>query len=915
MNDPSVEDVRVAAVRLVATANRAAGLVSGLQLAVARNAAQARAQAAKVREEELRSAREEARKTATQSATAAARLADRLAPGILSSPWTPELAAAVVDVLAVADHVRVGTARLALTPTDVAQAPIILPWLDHGNLIVRSGRAEVERARRLVQDVLLRSLLGTGAGQLTLSCFDPELSPTLALFASLRQAREDLVATAIADSPQLTDLLDQLARDIRRITDMYRGERTVLGRFRRSTGQPIESFEAVTILNYPRGFTPELNTRLATLMRTGPACGISFLVHHDLECPVPDRVDVAAVLGEGRVADLTTNSVEGFEGFDVRFGQLPSTAIADAALAALAARVRSAAAPRIDFVALQPTDYWQESSAERLVATIGRCGHQQIDIVLGDESDQKHNILVTGAVGQGKSNLLMALIHSWAIRYGPDEVQMFLLDFKDGVTLYPLAQHDATSAWLPHARVLGLESDRSYGLAVLQHLVAEFERRAAIIKPFGDNVTRYRAARPDAVMPRIVVVVDEFQVLFEHDDDTTAQAMLALDRLSRKGRAYGIHLVLASQTLSGITALVAKKDGIFSQFPIRLALHNSAVESRAVLSQNNTEAARLRYRGEVVVNRDFGEVEANTRGVVALAEPAQLETIRRHLVDLDAATHIPSTFDGGRLPSYEPATAPARSGGPHLVLGQSIDVDPAPVWLPFGPDPGRHLSILGTGKAQPNGWSQPSASLAIAARSLADTTDPTRAEFWLADVLPEDDPDRGAVNTLEAQLLERGFFVRRADRAGAPRLLHDAVHEVAARCDAPVTTALYVVVFGVDRIPQITVTNFAADGICTLDDIHAIWQEGVPYDVHLLGWWTNPKNYQDHTTNRGKGGLVDIIALFRVAADAVSDHFGPFVRWRSPDLRVLVRDVALQPDPLVLVPLALAPGPVLEPSR
>ena len=902
----TTESVRAAVASVVVAANRTATLAAGLERTRSRNAATARAQAAKTREASVRAGREEARRAAADAATAAAGIAERLAPGPLSAPWSRDAGDVAVGVLAVADHVRVGMARLALDPTTAIQIPVVLPWLDGGNIVVRASRTAEDRARPLVQEILLRSLLGTGAGQLTLASFDPELSPTLALFAPLRGAHDDLVSTAIADAAEFGGFLDQLTRDVRRVTDMYRGERTTLGGFRRATGQPIESFRVVTVLNYPRGFTPELSSRLATLMRTGPACGINFLVHVDPDCAIPDRVDREPVLREGWSLDLDRGTVAGFEGFDVRWGRTPEPSIVEAVIARLAARVKSAAAPRIDFAALQPAELWSESSAERLVATIGRCGHQQIDIVLGDDVEQKHNVLVTGAVGQGKSNLLMTLIHSLAMRYSPAEVQMFLLDFKDGVTLYPLARHDEESAWLPHARVLGLESDRAYGVAVLHHLVAEFERRAAIIKPFGDNITRFRAARPDASMPRIVAVIDEFHVLFENDDALSAEALLALERLARKGRAYGIHLVLATQTLSGVTGLVAKKDGIFSQFPIRLALHNSAVESRAVLSQTNTEAARLRYRGEVVVNRDFGEVEANTRGVVALAEPSQLAAIRRRMVIADGGRHVPSTFDGGRLPHYDTATGSCPPG-PHVLLGHSIGVDPAPAWLSFGPDPGRHLSILGTGKAQPNSASQPAVSLAIAALSLAATSSPDRAEFWVVDVLPDADADHGVVDMLESELARRGYIVRRTDRAGATGLIHDAVAEVDVRREASLGTALHLVVFGVDRIPQITVPNFAADGACTLDDIHTIWQEGVPYDVHLLGWWTNARNYHDHTTNRGKGGLVDVVALFRVAPDAVSDQFGPFVQWSSPDLRVLVRDISLQPDPMVLVPFTLTP--------
>jgi len=839
-------------------------------------------------------------------------LCESLAPGVLSRPWPGGFEAQPAEVLDAAEYLRAGTLRMSLGDAGAVQAPLIVPWLNHGNLVVRAPDRLRERTSSLLQDLLLRSLFGTGAGQVALSSFDPDLSSTLAMFAQLRQAKEDLVTPPLADPTELRALLDELARDVRRITDMYGGERTDLGRFRRSTGQPIETYRVVTIQSYPRGFDEDLNARLVTLLKTGPACGISFLIHHDPGVPVPDRVDSSEVLKAAAVLDLEAGTATGHETFDIRFGTCPPAAVVEPAIAALSARVRNAAAPKVDFGALQPDTYWAESSVERIAATIGRRGHQAIEIVLGDEVEQKHNVLVTGAVGQGKSNLLMAMIHSWAIRYSPSELVMYLLDFKDGVTLYPLARHGDARSWLPHARVLGLESDRPYGLAVLKYLVEEFERRATIIKPFGDNLTRFRRQRPDVEMPRIVVVIDEFQVLLEDDDEIAAEAVLALDRLARRGRAYGIHLVLASQTLSGITALMAKRDGIFSQFPIRLALYNSAAESRATLSQTNTEAARLRYRGEIVVNRDFGEVEANSRGVVAFAEPAELVRIRQALVERDGARHVPATFDGGSQPAYgEEIPTGQPSSEPAALLGLSIGVDPSPVWVGFGDEPGRHLSILGTGK-RPNGrWSPPAEALNVVARSLADTSPLGAARFLVLDTLADGDPDLGAVSELEASLLAAGVPTLRYRRATISAGLAELDRELQARQESQGAGGpLFAVVFGGDRIPRAT-TFDVLTGTRPLDTLHTIWREGAPLGVHLLGWWGTPKIYRDHTVNYGVDGLVDVMMMFRVPPDAVIDAFGPFVTWASPECRALVRDVRLSSEPAVLIP----PRPSVDNSR
>jgi hypothetical protein len=890
----STEDVGAAVARVVQAANRAAGVLEAHGVTAARHATLARAQAARVRERDLSAGRDALLARTREARAALDEVTAELVPGPLGARWDdPVLLEQAAGVLDVAEHVRCG-----------AETPLVLPLLDRGSLRLVAGPERRDAAAGAVQEIVLRSLLGTGAGQLSLTTFDPRLSATTAMFTPLRRANEDVVRPALSTPDDLRTLMEALAGDVRRITDMYGGVPSTLGEFRRSTGQPIEHYRLVCVLDYPTGFDERLNALLLTLLRTGPACGISFLVHHDPSVPPPDGVDPAAVAAACLSVDLGSRTFPPAEGWTVRAGLAPPHAVVEPALAALTGRIRQAAAPRIDFVDLQPDDarLWSHRSVDGITAVVGRIGHEPIEITLGDEIEQKHNVLVTGAVGQGKSNLLMALVHSWAMRYSPDEIEFYLLDFRDGVSLYPLAAHGDNADWLPHARVLGLESDRSFGLAVLAHLVAEFDRRSRIIKPYGDNITRYRTERPDAVLPRIVVVVDEFQVLFEEDDAITSDALLALDRLARRGRGYGIHLVLASQTLSGITALLAKQDGIFSQFPIRLALHNSAAESRAVLAQDNTEAARLRYRGELVVNRDFGEVAANQRGVVAFADPERLREVRATLVSRAQGRPTPTVFTSS-APAVlaEHLGHQGRSGAPTALLGVTIGVEPRVFSVPFDDTPGRHLSVLGTGRrVDGSAGSTAADTLHAAAVSVAATARPGSDRFVVLDLLGPDDPSRPVVRDLVRDLARRGYEVVSAAGGEVTSALSAVEQEVAARRTVPQRSKLFVVGFGVDRLAQARVLDLST-GTTPVDGLHTVWREGSPHGVHLLGWWANVRLYHDHVGLEAQG-LIDAVLVLKVPPDAVVDLFGPFVSWTGPDNRALARDVAADAGPTVVVP-------------
>jgi len=902
--DQTVEEAAATVVRL---ANRVAGLSASYQQTARQGAGTAREHAKSQHLQLQRQVREVAAEKYSAAVTQVNAAAAAIAPGILSSAWDKlDALRQPAGILDAASYVRAGGIRPAGGESRSLLAPLLVPLLDHGNLLVVAP-GDSSAVGGIVQEVVLRSLLGTGAGQLSLATYDPHLRGTTAPFTALRQVSDELVPPTLASPEELRDLLDELSHDVRRISEMFEGVPTTLGEFRHTAGQPIERYRLVVLLNYPVGFDDRTHGLLLTLMRTGPACGISFIIHHDTTTVRPDDVSpedlypLATVLRVG-----SPSTVDGLEGFHIDAGLAPSLAVIEPAIDELQERAKEAAAPQISFNELQPrpVDRWQESSAERVTAIIGRAGHQPVEITVGDEREQRHNILVSGAVGQGKSNLLMVMVHSWAVRYSPDELELYLLDFKDGVTLFPLSPQPDRVGWLPQARVLGLESDRAYGAAVLEHLVGEFDRRSKIIKPFGDNIMRYRQAKPDAKMPRIIAVVDEFQVLFEEDDELSKAALLNLERLAKKGRAYGIHLVLASQTLSGITAMLSKQDGIFAQFPIRLALKNSAQESRAVLDQHNTEAARLRYRGELIVNTDFGQSEANRRAVVALAEPSELASLRVELWRKTSNPPAPAVFNGGAagdLVAALRAMAPTQDDEPVALLGLPVAVTPKPVGVPLSAESGRHLSVIGAGdSASDSDQSAGAVLLQSAVASLAYQHKPGSARFVILNLLAAKSKDQAVVTRLCQALTALGHQPDLRTAAQLVETLTELSGEISRRREGAPTTPTYLAAFGMDRAPNLRIPD-PATFAQPIDSLHSLWREGSPLSIHVLGWWGNVRSYNDQLGMEANG-TVDALALLRISSQDVIDLLGPFVSWNGPTNRALVRDVAEASDPTVIVP-------------
>jgi hypothetical protein len=186
-------------------------------------------------------------------------------------------------------------------------------------------------------------------------------------------------------------------------------------------------------------------------------------------------------------------------------------------------------------------------------------------------------------------------------------------------------------------------------------------------------------------MPRIVCVIDEFQVLLAGTDAIATEAVSRLESIARKGRSFGLHLILCSQTVRGIEALYAKRDSIFGQFPVRVALPGGG----DVLEATNDSAATL----------PLGCAVVNTAGGLGGPRGA----IRGH----EKNVRFPDPYASPALP----AEISRASDFASAYLGRHVDVELSPATFVFDGTPGRNLAVLGPSELGAQ-------VLAAAARSL-----------------------------------------------------------------------------------------------------------------------------------------------------------------------------------------------------
>ena len=148
------------------------------------------------------------------------------------------------------------------------------------------------------------------------------------------------------------------------------------------------------------------------------------------------------------------------------------------------------------------------------------------------------HILLGGSTGSGKSVLLKLLLMQ-ALHKG---AEVYIADFKGGV--------DFPKVWHEKCRMCFTEEDL---FRVLGQLVAALEHRKKVFKEFGyPNIDTYNRAAENK-LPRLIFACDEVaEVLDRTGADSERKKLLSqienrLSTIARQGRAFGVHLILATQ--------------------------------------------------------------------------------------------------------------------------------------------------------------------------------------------------------------------------------------------------------------------------------------------------------------------------------------------------------------------------------
>lgn len=793
--------------------------------------------------------------------------ADVLAPGCAGAAWSQEWQ--VTPAATPPRHVRVG--RLAATGVSPdVDLPALAP------LMLSTGwfiNAEPAPAAGLIQSAILRVAACTHLRHLQIRVFDPRVRGTLGAFSPLRAASSTSFPPALHTDGQLHETLDELTRFAATNAELI-GSRHVadLGALWESEGVPTGQAVVLVVMDYPIGIDGATHEQLLRLAETGPARGISLIVARDPAARAAKGVKPKALERLLTPIDLHDRSwsMPGLpRDASATDDGPPPAAIVERVLAEairIASDSRGPVVKLADLLDGHAAEPWQESSDGEIEAIIGRRGRDRLAISLRSENPPTPNVLIGGAVGQGKSNLLLDIIYSMAVRYGPDQLEMLLLDFKQGLEFQRFDRDENGRNWLPHARVLCLESNKAFGLSVLQYVSDEMVRRSELFnRARANGYTAYREATGQP-MRRLLLIVDEFQVLFDGHDDLTTESVRLFETIAKQGRAYGIHVLLSSQTVSGISGLQVKGDSIFAQFPIRISLKNTREESEAVLARQNTAAADLSYRGEVIVNRNLGMLGdgANERGIAAHAESGYLQELQAQLWQraMDSG-HVeqPWVFLGRSYAPW-PGTGPGSADSTSSVgwIGRPLAITDQPVTVDFGDGADSGVALVGGG--------DDIAAAVLGALTVTTTAAWPSSRVVVLDGYSDTAADATAfIRGAEPLLVARGIVIDVIERADVtatlPRLRESSVP----------TLVIALGLHRVDLVSELSTDPDTYESITGADLLKGFTTGRANEHIIVVGWWPQLRSLTE-TLGYDHDGIGTYV-LLRLGLDDLRSVAGP----------------------------------------
>ena len=569
-----------------------------------------------------------------------------------------------------------------------------------GNILFKYTKSQRQQCFNVVNTLIGRMLATAPSGNLNVVMVDfSEMEGTCGIFKGLNKG----VFKVVSRYDEFSNLINaETSHAENIIQNLLQGDISNIAEYNRSKSEKV-AYTLLVLKDVPTGYGNDIGVKLTKIFRSGPKAGVSVMALVDVE--EANRSEESTKAFRGLQSAIYSAPCETCDFSSettpvIRYETFSNNILMDIVKKVnKGLEVKTETILKFSEYMLPRNDWWTGQSANRIDLPFGRTKEMKTTALQITQESGQNSAVVIGIPGSGKSVFLHTIIASAITHYSPRELQLYLLDFS-GVEFNVYAKHN-----LPHARVIAPEAEREFGLSILREVFEEGTRRMALCRENGvTNIVELKRVNPELSVPRLMVVIDEFQKIFEiENDNISKEANAKIHAIIQEYRKFGINLILATQKLP------AKSIVPYDLIANRVVFKSDPNDFNNLIKWPHSEPQPRFQTGTCIYNNESGAEAANifTRSFFINASK-ELENILDELSEFANThpemmdDHVLRTFRSDELPKfterlvserhYKPQNAPREVG---VYVGESIAISPCHVYVPLTKDSNNNLLIIG----------------------------------------------------------------------------------------------------------------------------------------------------------------------------------------------------------------------------
>lgn len=425
------------------------------------------------------------------------------------------------------------------------ETPTIMEWMggqSGQNFVINYSNKSANKAEARLNQLVVDMLLSLPSRSINIHFVDLTFSAQASFLT--RNLDEKIYGKLISSSNDWNHLKDSLREKMAKALEDY-GD---VAKYNDSKNRVVVPYDVVVINDYQKCVN-EMSD-LDALFENGHKGGIYFILMNNLDCKSDRDIDSLMALKDF----YQVLEAENFGNYS-KDAFIRCTPILDNPILAKACFNYINESAELPQVAVASVDYDKilskgfETIGKAMVIPVGSSENGELVDFTIDTVSHIHCFII-GQSGTGKSVFLHDVIIGAMAKYSPDELELYLMDFKIGGVEFNRYRKEK------HVKALLVDnSDIQITLEILRDISNKMRERGKQLRASGvSNIVEYNQVNPTKKMPRIVFIADECHVMFPtmNSKDTKLYREISeiLQKIAKEGRSQGVHLVLATQTIA-----------------------------------------------------------------------------------------------------------------------------------------------------------------------------------------------------------------------------------------------------------------------------------------------------------------------------------------------------------------------------